>query len=85
MLFSGGMPILYPIGLFSFFLTYWVDKILFVTVYRIPPRYDKGLAVRARRLISIAMIMHFMFAWYMFSNSAIFTYDSDNFSFLANI
>jgi hypothetical protein len=39
MFYSSGMPILYVIGLCQFFLTYWVDKLLFLRFYKTPPRY----------------------------------------------
>ena len=48
MLYSSGMPMLYPIGFVSFFVTYWVDKFLFLRVYKKPPRYDMTLASKAR-------------------------------------
>lgn len=44
MTFSGGLPILYPIGILCAFSTYWVDKWLFVKFYRRPPIYDCKMA-----------------------------------------
>jgi len=48
-----------------------------VRVYRKPPRYGIELADIARNAIVYSVILHLCFGFYMFSNSAIFTYDGD--------
>lgn len=80
-LYSTGMPILYPVCCFSFFLTYWVDKYFFLNVYRTPPRFDIELMKTVRGLLKYAVIIHFLFGFYMISNTSILTYSGD-FTFL---
>ena len=48
MTFGAAMPIMYPLGFVCAFFNFWIDKILFLRVYRKPPLYDDLLAVRAR-------------------------------------
>lgn len=77
MIYSSGMPLLYLVGVVQFCTMYWVDKFLFVRVYRKPPSYGMELASIARSVIVYAIILHLCFGFYMFSNSAIFTYEGD--------
>jgi len=44
MMYSTAIPFLYACGLITCFLSYWVDKILFLRLYKIPPRYGLDLA-----------------------------------------
>lgn len=69
MIYSAGMPVLYIISLLQFFLTYWVDKFLFLRMYRTPPRYGIELANKSRDIMQLAIGAHMAFALYMFSNS----------------
>jgi hypothetical protein len=87
MIYSSGIPALYIVGFVQFFLMYWVDKflckissyltIIVIRVYKTPPRYGMELSDIARKVIVYAMVIHLCFGFYMFSNSAIFTYESD--------
>lgn len=47
--YSAGIPILLPIGAFSFLLFYWVEKTLFVNFYLTPPQYSGKLTTDAVR------------------------------------
>lgn len=40
LMFSTGLPFLYIIAFISFFLMYWVDKILLLRCYKNPPSYS---------------------------------------------
>ena len=53
-------------------------------MYKKPPRYDMVLAEKARIIITYALFLHFAFGFYMFSNSAIFTY-TGNFSLISGV
>ncbi len=77
MIYSSGMPLLYLVGVVQFYIMYWVDKFLFIRVYRKPPSYGIELASIARNVIVYSIILHLCFGFYMFSNSAIFTYEED--------
>lgn len=96
MLYSSGMPILYPVLVITVFLTYWIDKYLcnintwlminlVLRVYKKPPRYDITLAATTRKIIEFSLILHFAFGFYMLSNSSIFSSSNQMFSFLNEI
>ena len=75
MIYSAGMPLLYPISMLQYFATYWIDKFLFLRFYRTPPRYGAEMSETVRRIMLAAIFIHFAIAFYMYSNSAIFTYN----------
>ena len=35
-LYSGGLPVMYPVAAIYFFLTYWMDKFLLLRCYKRP-------------------------------------------------
>jgi hypothetical protein len=76
-IYSTGMPALYFVCFISFCLTFWVDKYLFLRVYRIPPRYDITLIRSVRKTLKYAIILHFCIGFYMISNTNILTYTGD--------
>ena len=76
MIYSSGMPLLYPIGMLQYFFTYWVDKFLFLRLYKTPPRYGIEMSEVTRKTMVVAVFLHWLFAFYMYSNSQIFTYSS---------
>jgi len=80
MTFTGGIPLLYPVGMFCIFVSYWMDKYLFLRFYLKPPLYDDGMAVRARSLVKLSLIVHCMMSIMIYSNSEIFHYDESDFS-----
>ena len=59
LMYSSGMPLLYPIGMFQMFMTYWVDKYLckhlmhdfsiVLRFYKKPPRYGIEMSDVVRR------------------------------------
>lgn len=66
LLYSGGMPLLLPIGAITFALTYWFDKISFLRLYRIPPRFDHSLALYLTTLMPYAVCVHAAFTlWFL--------------------
>ena len=72
LMFGSGMPLLYLFGFVSFFLTYWVDKFAFLRIYQTPPRYNKDLMKASRESLYVAIFIHFIFGFWMYSNSVIF-------------
>lgn len=65
---------------------YWMDKFLFLNLYRTPPRYGIELSEKSRDIMQIATFIHMAFGFYMFSNSQIFTVSSDGeFSFASTL
>lgn len=41
--YSAGIPVLLPVGMFSFVLFFWIEKALFVNFYLTPPQYSGEL------------------------------------------
>lgn len=70
--FSSGMPLLLPIAMLSFIVTYWVDAFLFAYVYRTPPRYSADLAKQFTALLPYALLLKLMVGFWMLSNDNIF-------------
>lgn len=56
--YSTGIPLLMPICVLFFAVLYWVDKYMFVNVYRTPPRYAWHLAERSSSLLPYAVLIH---------------------------
>lgn len=73
MMYSAGIPLLYPVSMVSFFLTYWVDKYLFIRYYKNPPQYTMAMAERTVSLMRYSLILHFIIGFLMLSNSQILT------------
>jgi len=71
MLFSAGIPLLYPITAAYLTVTYWVDKYLLTKFYRKPPNYNSRVARGALRLGKWALLAHFVCALYQLRNTAI--------------
>ena len=69
MIYSSGMPLLYFISMFQYIATYWVDKYLFLRLYRSPPRYGMEMSDVVRRIMVIGVFVHFAIGFYMYSNS----------------
>ncbi len=73
LMYSSGMPILLPIAAVSFFVSFWVDKYLFLRFYRKPPHYDTRMGMKMTGLLPYAILLHLGFAAWMYSNRAIFS------------
>ena len=72
MMFSAVIPILYFAGFLLCFVSYWTDKQLFVSWFRIPPRHGSNMVREARGVIEWSLIVHLFMGLYMISNPAIF-------------
>ena len=66
--FSSGIPILYPIAAFNFLLFYFMEKYMFIHLYKIPPHFTTKVGRRATTLIPIAILMHLAMSIWMLSN-----------------
>ena len=69
MVFSAGMPILYPIAASYTFLTYWVDKYLVLRHYRKAPTYDARMGAKTAKWFKFAWFFHAIVGFFMISNS----------------
>lgn len=70
------MPLLYPVGMFCIVVTYWIDKILFLRIFKTPPVYDNTMAIRAIKIMKVSVILHSFMTFFIYSNDA-FTSHSD--------
>ena len=66
-LYSGGMPILYPVAALFFFISYWVDKCLLLRCYRKPIKFDERLARSTLEFFKYILILHIIGFFVMFS------------------
>jgi hypothetical protein len=70
--YAAAMPILLLIGALSFYAGYWVDKLLFLRFYRIPPQYGRELSRGVANTIQVAIIMHILVSMWAFGQDRLF-------------
>ena len=57
-LYSGGMPVLYPVAAFYFFFTYWTDKCLLFNCYKRPIKFDNFIAKKTLNCYKYILLLH---------------------------
>ena len=78
LMFGAGMPILYFFASWIFLITYWIDKLTLLRIYRKPPCYGVEVMKFSRDILTVAIILHFGFAFWMYSNQLVFDSYKDN-------
>ncbi len=68
LLYSAGMPILYPLAAVTFTVLYLTDKVALLRLYNRPPKYKASLAKLAYAAIPFAILLHLAFATWMFGS-----------------
>jgi hypothetical protein len=71
-MFCIGMPLLPIIAMFNFYISYWVDKFLFLRYYRSPPRYTSNIGRMATGIIPYAIVIHLAVSIWTLGNRDIF-------------
>lgn len=71
MMFSPGLPLLYPIAFLFFLVTYFVDKYMLLRMYRKPVLFDNSLALSVLFWFKAAMGLHALMGIFMLSNTSI--------------
>lgn len=72
-MYGAGMPILYPIGLFSFIVLLYVERFTLVKLYRKPPNYGVDISLNAADQIRyLSIFLNFSFGFWLFSNRQLF-------------
>jgi len=66
------MPILPIIAMLNFYVSYWVDKFMFLRFYRSPPRYKSKIGKIATSIIPYAVIIHLGVSIWTLGNQHIF-------------
>ena len=59
-LYSGGMPILYPVAACFFLATYWMDKLLLFRFFKRPIHFDSHLATKTLSFFKYIVLMHLL-------------------------
>ena len=75
MLYSAGMPVLYPIGAVTFTIMYFTDKVALLRLYNRPPKYKASLARLASGAIPVAVVLHLAFAVWMHGGTLLASHD----------
>jgi len=73
MMYSAGMPMLNVICFLSMLIFYWVDKLMFLRLWRTPPYYSARLGKAATSLLDYAALVHVGMAIWMLGNDEIFS------------
>ena len=71
LLYFGGLPLLLPVGLVAFSLTYIIDKLLLLRFYAQPPQYDAKLAILTYNLMPLFVLGHLLLTSWMFGSQDI--------------
>eukprot|EP00941_MAST-03F_sp_MAST-3F-sp1_P003088 g3088.t1 len=85
LIFSCGIPILLPIGFFSFLMKFLTHKWAFCNLYRTPPKYDESLAKLVLRLVYPLVFIYLAVSIWMLTNSNLFPVEESNFDLLNGI
>ena len=75
MMYSSGLPVLYPIAFLSFFLAYWIQKWLLVKSYRKTSAFNQNLAFDTIPLMKMAIFLHLFTSVFMLTSREILTID----------
>jgi len=75
--FSTGIPILYAICAANYFIYYFVEKYLFIHLYRIPPHFSNNVGKRATAMLPYAFIIHLFMSIWVLSNTELFQNNID--------
>ena len=74
-LYSGGLPIMYPVAAIFFFVTYWMDKCLLFNCYRKPIQFDNYLAKGTIGYFKYILLGHIAGFLLMFDMTPILQHD----------
>jgi hypothetical protein len=66
--FSGGLPVLYPIGFIFFIVLYWVYKFLLLKYYARTTKFNEEMPLFSIWYIKAGLIIHGLFTMMMVSN-----------------
>ena len=77
-MFCIGIPLMPIIAVCNFYVSYWVDKFLFLRYYRSPPRYSSNIGRMATGLIPYAIVIHLAVSiWTLGNRNIFFSGDQD--------
>lgn len=70
--FSTGIPLLYCIAMMNYLTYYFVEKYMFIHLYRIPPHFSNSVGKRASSILPYAFILHLAMSIWVLSNKELF-------------
>jgi len=70
-IYSGGLPVLYPIASIYFFFTYWTDKWLLIKYYKEPPQYSYKMVKDIANTFKFCIVLHFAITYAMYKDPKI--------------
>ena len=74
-LYGPGIPIVFPLGLISLTLTYFIEKISLARLFRKPPEYSLSLTYSCTKNILLTPLLYSMFGFWVFTNKQVFDND----------
>jgi uncharacterized protein YacL len=78
LMYSGGLPILYPIAFIFYLIFYWVYKILLLKFYQRTTKNDENLAIKSNIFTIYGVMIHLIVCGLMFTNKNILSSSSDD-------
>ena len=78
LVYSSGMPLLYVVCFFYFFILYWIDKLMILRFYKKPPKTDIYIANLFNIIILFGMVIHYAFGIWTYGNKNILTDNSNS-------
>jgi hypothetical protein len=72
MLYGLGIPLLFLVAAFTYFVLYSLERLLVAYFYQLPPTFDDQMTKNALRIIRWASVLHLFFGYWMLSNKQIF-------------
>ena len=72
MMYSTGLPILYPFACVAYFILYWVYKSLLLKYYEKTTRFNEQLPIYSINWIRASILLHGIVGLFMYTNSELF-------------
>ena len=72
LMFSAGIPILYPFACAAFFVLFWVYKFLLLRFYKKTTNFNQDLPTYSITLVKYGLMLHGVFGLAMYTNNDIF-------------
>ena len=73
MMYGVGLPLLFPISLFSFVVLYLVERYCIFYYYKQPPMFDDAMTRNSLRILNWAPLLYCVFGYWMLGNNQIFS------------
>ena len=71
-----GLPILFPVAVFTFTILYFMEKTLIYYSFRQPPMYDDKLNKSVLSIMQFAPLLFLCFGYWMYSNKQLLSNDN---------